>query len=223
MIDFHAHVLPGCDHGSDGLETSLKQLRLAKEAGVDTVIATPHFYAQQEPFEDFLARREATYAELRTHQPGSPELLLGCEVNLCQGLDHIENLEQACVQGTNVMLLEMPMTYWSAALEETLLRMHDDSGMVIVLAHVDRYDPKRIDRLLGCGLLAQINVESICAFRGRRRLLRWIDDGNVVALGSDIHGVRPGYAEFTKAIKILGRRADVVFERTERLLFENQL
>lgn len=23
-LDYHAHVLPGCDHGSDGLETSLR-------------------------------------------------------------------------------------------------------------------------------------------------------------------------------------------------------
>lgn len=27
-LDYHAHVLPGCDHGSDGLETSLRQLDL---------------------------------------------------------------------------------------------------------------------------------------------------------------------------------------------------
>lgn len=223
MIDFHAHILPGCDHGSDGLETSLKQLKLAKEAGVSTVIATPHFYPQRESFADFLARREETEKLLRAHQPGIPEVLIGCEVNLCQGLDHIEGIGKTCVQGTKVMLLEMPMNYWSASVEETLLRMHDDSGFVIVLAHVDRYDPDRIDRLLSYGILAQINAESICIFRGRRRLLRWIDEGNVVALGSDIHGVRPGYAEFTKAIRILGRRAETVFHRTERLLEENQI
>ena len=32
MIDFHAHILPGADHGSDGLETSLRQLALAEES-----------------------------------------------------------------------------------------------------------------------------------------------------------------------------------------------
>lgn len=223
MIDFHAHVLPGCDHGSDGLETSLKQLRLAREAGIETLIATPHFYPQQEDFSDFLARRERTMSLLEEHHIAPPEILLGCEVNLCPGLDHIRGLEQACVQGTNVLLLEMPMNYWSAALEETLLRLHDDSGLTIVLAHVDRYNPVRIDRLLDCGLLAQVNVESICSFRSRGRLLRWIDQGSVVALGSDIHGVKPGYAEFTKALKILKDRADTVFSRTARLLKENSV
>lgn len=28
-LDYHAHVLPGCDHGSDSVETSRKQLAMA--------------------------------------------------------------------------------------------------------------------------------------------------------------------------------------------------
>ena len=28
-LDYHAHILPGCDHGSDGLATSLKQVEMA--------------------------------------------------------------------------------------------------------------------------------------------------------------------------------------------------
>ena len=43
-LDYHAHILPRCDHGSDGVETSLRQLAMAAEAGIRTVCATPHFY-----------------------------------------------------------------------------------------------------------------------------------------------------------------------------------
>ena len=35
-LDYHAHILPGCDHGSDGLETSLKQVAMAASAGEGT-------------------------------------------------------------------------------------------------------------------------------------------------------------------------------------------
>ena len=42
-LDYHAHILPRCDHGSDGVETSLRQLAMATEAGIRTVCATPHF------------------------------------------------------------------------------------------------------------------------------------------------------------------------------------
>ena len=31
-LDYHAHILPRCDHGSDGVETSLRQLAMAAEA-----------------------------------------------------------------------------------------------------------------------------------------------------------------------------------------------
>ena len=65
MIDFHAHILPGADHGSDGLETSLRQLALAEEAGVDTIVATPHFYPQSDSFSEFLRRRERTASDSR--------------------------------------------------------------------------------------------------------------------------------------------------------------
>ena len=44
QIDFHAHILPRCDHGSDGWETSRQQLKLAREAGVEVICATSHFY-----------------------------------------------------------------------------------------------------------------------------------------------------------------------------------
>ncbi len=223
MIDFHAHVLPRCDHGSDGIETSLRQLQLAREAGVTTLIATPHFYPDHDSFEALLQRRSRTYQELMERHSGLPEVLTGCEVHLCPGLDHIEGLERACVRGTRLLLIEMPVSYWSSSLEETLVRLHDDRRFTVVLAHIDRYDPKRIERLLPYGFLAQINAESVLKIFGRKRLLQWIDRGNVVALGSDIHGTVPGYEPFTKAIRILKERADTIFERTGHLLEDNRV
>ena len=43
VIDFHSHVLPGIDDGSRNIETSIEMLRLSRNAGVDRMIATPHF------------------------------------------------------------------------------------------------------------------------------------------------------------------------------------
>lgn len=42
-LDYHAHILPGCDHGSSSVDMSLKQMDMAKEAGIQTICATPHF------------------------------------------------------------------------------------------------------------------------------------------------------------------------------------
>ena len=58
QIDFHAHILPGCDHGSDGWRTSRRQLKLAREAGVDLICATSHFYGHRTSVERFLQKRQ---------------------------------------------------------------------------------------------------------------------------------------------------------------------
>jgi protein-tyrosine phosphatase len=44
IIDFHAHILPGLDHGCKDLTTAVTQLKMAKKAGIDVVVATSHFY-----------------------------------------------------------------------------------------------------------------------------------------------------------------------------------
>lgn len=40
-VDFHSHILPKADHGSESVEMSLMQLYCAEKAGVDTIVATP--------------------------------------------------------------------------------------------------------------------------------------------------------------------------------------
>ena len=44
MLDIHTHILPGIDDGSQSIEESIAMLGKLAEQGVDTVIATPHFY-----------------------------------------------------------------------------------------------------------------------------------------------------------------------------------
>ena len=39
MIDFHCHILPGIDHGSSSLSTSLKQLEILRE---DSTVLLTH-------------------------------------------------------------------------------------------------------------------------------------------------------------------------------------
>ena len=68
-IDFHAHILPGCDHGSDGWETSRRQLVLARKAGVGMICATSHFYGHHTSVERFLQKRQRCYETLMAHVP----------------------------------------------------------------------------------------------------------------------------------------------------------
>ena len=60
MIDWHSHILPKIDDGSRSLEETLELLKMLKSQGINTVIATPHFYADDESVESFLSRRQVS-------------------------------------------------------------------------------------------------------------------------------------------------------------------
>ena len=217
-IDFHAHLLPGADHGSDGIETSRRQLLLAREAGIDRVAATPHFYPRREPIESFLARREACMQALREAADTS-FVLCGAEVQLCRSLHHIGRLEELCIEGTRVLLLELPPDFSVRAYAQTLDALLFERKLTVVLAHIDRYDPQLIDFLLEFGCFGQLNAESFCHLRTRRRSLAWAKEARVVALGSDLHGAEIGYRDFLRAKARLGADYDALMRRTENLLF----
>ena len=65
MIDWHSHVLPNMDDGSQSVDVSRSMLRALKEQGIETIIATPHFDADSESIDSFLERRSATSQLLR--------------------------------------------------------------------------------------------------------------------------------------------------------------
>ena len=218
MLDFHAHVLPGADHGSDGLQTSLRQLKLAEQAGIDVLVATPHFYPQRDDFDHFLRKREAARTQLLDSYGGPIRLLLGAEVHMCVGLDHLEGLEELCIPGTRVMLCELPFRSLTEGMTETFLRLMEEREIVPVLAHVDRYDPTVIENLFGVGLQGQLNAEPFIHRFRRRRLLPWIDRGRITALGSDIHGTAVGYDQYRRAVEFLGPRFDAIEARARALL-----
>ena len=218
MLDFHAHILPGADHGSDGLQTSLRQLKLAEQAGIDTVVATPHYYPQSDSFSHFRQKRRETREQLLEHYKGPIRVLAGAEVHMCVGLDHLEELEALCIPGTRVMLCELPFRGLPSGMTETFERLMEERDIVPVLAHVDRYDPTVIENLFGLGIQGQLNAEPLSRRFHRRRLLPWIDRGQIVALGSDIHGTAIGYSQYLKAVDFLGPRFDAIEERVRELL-----
>ena len=219
-IDFHAHILPGADHGSRSLEVSLQQLDMARQAGMDTVVATPHFYPLEEDIEDFLERRRTCSLELREAVRGGnyPEILVASEAQLCRGMENIPGLSRLCIEGTNTLLLELPPDYSIRYYEQTLDALLFGHDLRIVLAHVDRYAPTQINFLLDAGARAQVNAESVCRLRTRRLCMDWIQSGAAVALGSDIHGLSVGYSEFLRAKKHLGGEYESLMKRTVEFL-----
>ncbi len=222
LIDFHSHILPRLDHGSRSSQVSMNQLRIMADNGVDTVCATSHFYPQEVLTHRYLEARNAAFArllEVYGEQP-RPKIVLGAEVLICEGLDQMDDLDALCLEGTKYLLLEMPFSAgaWTERLFGTVSEIAD-RGLTPVFAHVDRYPQKLVERLFDMGFTAQINVDSLDRLFKPKRLLRWIDEGVITALGSDLHGDEPqSYAPFIKICESLGDKTAQIMAKTENIL-----
>lgn len=209
MVDFHSHILPKIDDGSRSVQESLELLKMLSEQGVETVVATPHFFADRESVDDFLLRRQVAYNELCSELPqGMPEILLGAEVKYYSGIARMENLKKLCIGNSNLLLLEMPMSQWTEYTLKELFELSASRGIILVLAHIERYMSLQssdvLGRLLDSGILMQVNATFFTEFRTRRRALSMLRKNSIHFLGSDCHRIltRPPYiGDAVKAIE----------------------
>jgi len=219
-IDFHAHILPRCDHGSDSWRTSRQQLKLAREAGVEVICATSHFYGHHTSVEHFLEKRQRCYEDLMAHAPkGSPRVLLGAEVLAFEGIERLPGLAKLRLQGTKMLLLEMPFTRWSDGLLESVEALSEDERFRIVLAHVDRYDRRAVEQLFELNYVrGQLNVDNLKKRFGKRYLREWAREGLIVAVGSDIHGTEVGYKDWLTCRRRYAEDWEAIMQRTNKRL-----
>lgn len=222
LVDFHSHILPRADHGSSSLEESLEQISLMRENGIDEVVATPHFYAHVESLSVFRERIDSAYNTLVNAMQEKgwdvPCVHLGAEVLLFAGLDNLDGLDTLTIKGTNTLLLELPYTEVGTDIFNTVHRIIK-KGYVVVLAHADRYKRDDIDQLIGMGAMIQLNADALDALFVKPIYKRWLNDGVVVALGSDIHGVNPkAYKSFLNAEKKIKKYWDNIQFASKKLL-----
>ena len=222
MIDFHSHILPGIDDGSRNVKMSLGMIDTLYRQKVDTICATPHFYVTQRTPEHFLERRQEAYELLVPVLPkNSPRILLGAEVLYFPGVSKMEALPELCLEGTDVLLLEMPFTEWQEYWIREVCDLALSREFTIVLAHIERYynqQPRKVwDRLLELGVLMQVNADfflqpdSIFRFRNGSKALKLLKEGRIHLLGTDAHNLSsrpPIIAEAREVIqKELGKKA----------------
>lgn len=208
ITDFHCHILPGADHGSANVATSLRQLQLLRHAGVERLIATPHFYPDKTTVGRFLAKRENCLRALLEALPEGeffPVIIPGAEVLLVEGLDEMEGLERLCIPGTDLLLLELPLRRLTERLSDTVAALCERPDLRIVLAHIERYPEKETAPLLELPLLAQVNAPAFLRLFGAKRYRRLLNEGKLVALGSDLHGDDTAAADaFRRACERMG-------------------
>lgn len=206
------HVLPGMDDGSKDVTTSLAMLERDAEAGVDTVAATSHFYAADNSIRRFLERRSAAYDRLREAMDGRedlPQVLLGAEVLYFSGISVADGLDALCLEGTDLLLLEMPFVPWTdRVLREVETIQH--RGLQVVAAHIERYldiQPRRtMDAFLDLNTFIQCNGEFFLSRRTARRALQMFRKGQINFLGSDAHNLTSRAPDLGEAVRVIERK-----------------
>lgn len=189
MIDIHTHLLPGVDDGSPSVAVSVTVLERFRKDGVTVLVCTPHLRASEvarAPIE----RHRAILAELVTHAPPVPELVLGWEIMLdAPGADlrapHLHLGESGAA------LVEFPRMSVPPGATQEILRIRM-TGVTPVLAHPERYHqctPQLVREWRSVGAVIQMDAVMVFGNAPMSRLARkLLEEGLVDCIASDTHG-----------------------------------
>ena len=221
MIDWHSHLLPGIDDGSQSVSESLSILSELVSQGVDVVAATPHFFANDESVSSFIERRQLSYNRMvEQNSSGHPKILLGAEIKYYPGISRMEELEKLKIQGTNLLLLEMPISRWTEYTVRELSELASSKKVDVMLAHIERYMPMQSKevwyRLLDNGILMQVNASYFLGL-SKRKAIKQLTDGMIHFIGSDCHNMTSRPPKIKSAVDYIAKKigADFVSQLNE--------
>lgn len=208
MIDLHSHILPCVDDGSSSVDESIALLKMLSEQGVDLVCATPHFDPSRDTPASFLVQRQHSYEKLISALPEpSPKIVLGAEVMFFSGISGMKELSVLSLDGTKLLLLEMPMMPWSDYTLRELMNLAASGSVRIVLAHFERYlvfqKADVWDRLARNGVLLQSNASFFINPKTRRKALKMLKNGQIHFIGSDCHNTGSRSPKIDEAMSII--------------------
>ncbi len=217
MIDFHTHILPEMDDGSKSVAESLTMLREESRQGIETIVLTPHFYADENSPRQFLKRREEAWQKLKPNlEPGMPRLYLGAEVQYFEGIGQVDGISDLCIEGTRLFLLEMPFRKWSDRMLSNVLELKEQENVQVVLAHIERYlswQPKGIcQELIHCGIHMQSNASFFNNWKTRHKAMKMLARGEIHILGSDCHNMADRPPNLERAYELIGHHVSNLHE-----------
>lgn len=234
FADIHAHILPGVDDGAANMEETRRMLAIARDQGIDTIIATPHY-----GFPGLQKGRKELWEILERVQEEARHIDREFRIYLGNELYYRDSLPEELMAGQALTLAESRyvLTEYSTGVNyRTLyngLRNLILAGYAPILAHVERYeclDRDRVKEIRELGAYIQMNsstlLESIFQRRGMfyRKLLK---NKLLHFIATDCHNValRPPLMQqaFQMTVKLAGEAyAREVFWENQNKILENQ-
>lgn len=218
-VDFHSHILPALDDGSQSVEMSLDMLRASAGQGVGKIVATPHFYPGRIDPESFFEKRAESanmlaraIAELKQKGENFPEVYLGAEVAFFDGMSRYKGLDRFCINGTRLLLVEMPFQKWTENEVAELGAIKNEQGLIPIIAHIERYIDKQSKDLypmiFSGDILIQANADAFLERKTRKRMMKMLMQGEVDLLGSDCHNLTTRIPNISEAISNITQYCD---------------
>lgn len=225
LIDLHSHILPHLDDGSRSMTQSIAMARAAKEDGIRTIVATPHFYENRS--RGMLGKRFETLNSLKQalkEKEIDIEILPGFEVSATHSLLTRRSLGSLTLAGTRWILLERPYVYGDEF--DAVVDFAFAQGLRPLIAHPERYSAFTVDHrplidLIERGAWCQITATALIGQHGddtQKWCLRAIEMGWVHVVASDMHNLGNRAPKLQQAAQVV---EDNFGEALARTLFLN--
>jgi len=193
MVDFHNHILPGIDDGSQSVSQSLKMLELFAELGVEKIIASPHIYKELYP--NTPKTIQTAYEVLDLKSKNTDTRVSGYAAEYMVDEFFLESLRKEnkllCCFDKNI-LIEIPFFGAVKIIDEVQFNLQNN-GYAPILAHPERYvhmRSKNIKAIKKKGVKMQLNALSLVGIYGsgiKKKAQSWLEQGLYDFVGTDAH------------------------------------
>ena len=234
LADVHSHVLAGLDDGPTDIAQTVEMLRIAEAQQIATICATPHAHRTNP--------RQVADAVEQLNQVAADAgiavtIVPGMEIALAPDtLDRTRAGEHLTLNKSRYLLVELPLRGpWPIGVDLVFSNLYL-AGYTPILAHVERYptvqhDPELIPRLIGAGVITQVNADSLLAqpaSRRRKTAERLLRQQAVHLIATDSHSPRqraPIIQPALQRVAVLtgGSYAQMVAENARRVLGNQNL
>ncbi|MGN1317773.1 MAG: CpsB/CapC family capsule biosynthesis tyrosine phosphatase, partial [Lachnospirales bacterium] len=179
------------------------------------IVATPHFYIDDNDVDEFLATREHCFKKLgEVLDDKMPRIYVGAEVYYFNGISLYEGLDKLTVNNSEYLLLEMPFMQWNERILKEVENIIYDRKLKVIIAHIERYidfqkGTSNINSLLSLNPIIQMNGEYINSIFTRKKALSFIKNDVVQLIGSDCHNMTNRMPNLDKAYKHIEKKLGI--------------
>ena len=233
MVDIHCHILNGVDDGAKDDDMSIEMLRKAKEAGINQIVLTPHYYRGRYDVEFEEVREEFVKLKMLAKVKRIDiEMYLGQEVYYTDKIvQYYEEGIISTINETRYMLIEFSMVEFD--IDEIVDQLYElrVRGIVPVIAHPERYrpfmkKPHLINKLIDEGCLFQLNARAITGGFDKdvKKLANTYLKNNIYSfIGSDAHRDKGSRStEIKDVFQEIDAKTKRAFRRNGQALLENE-